>query len=211
MKRCPECDYPNPDERETCFKCGVDLNAKEEPPAEPEPAGEPVAAPPAAEPVPQVQGHVRSGFEIPPERGVQGRKPIPAQVYVATAILGGGGLLQLLFALSFWGFGHDPLTIQSIAAAQGVCVGCAFIGVATILVLVDLVRGARWAWIGSIVLSFYYMLIALVPLAILAGQERYELFTNVFFGAMCLLVLGAVALWCLLCPQSRSAVWGRRK
>ncbi|MBQ7256305.1 MAG: DUF1559 domain-containing protein [Abditibacteriota bacterium] len=47
-KKCPNCNYPNPNDRETCFKCGTDLNQKniqdqtENVPPEPEVAHEPL-------------------------------------------------------------------------------------------------------------------------------------------------------------------------
>lgn len=74
MKKCPKCQYPNPDNRTECFKCGVSLDgsavtAQAPPPAEP---------PQVMTPQPgQYQGQQTGVYQGPPQR--PGGYPDPNQ------------------------------------------------------------------------------------------------------------------------------------
>ncbi len=63
MKSCPQCQYPNPDSRKDCFKCGVPLDGSALPK---EQAPQPVAESPFAQPGPYSgPGQPPPGYQSP--------------------------------------------------------------------------------------------------------------------------------------------------
>ncbi len=117
MKSCPQCQYPNPDTRKECFKCGVPLDGSVLPK---EQTPQPVAESPFAQPGPYSgPGQPPPGYQSP---NSSYSTPVVLPQVRHTPVNRGlwTGLAVILLCLGLWGFRFISFGNETKRANDGV-------------------------------------------------------------------------------------------
>jgi hypothetical protein len=208
MKRCPECDYPNPDNLDICFKCAASLDVPEQPELEknadaqvdppicPSVADDPVATDGQATPKPA-------------------RPVLPGPLKVAVnALLVGAVLLTLIAVLMLVGLSVSYTTPQYLSTPNseeilrgtaGAIAGFFLAAIAAVIVCYGLTNLKPWARIAGLILYGVFIASALWLMGLMNASGHFGELTKGFLVMSIFIVTGVLGLWGLFSAKTKEA------
>lgn len=204
MKRCPKCNYPNPESMEICFKCGASLEIPE-----PEPA-------PVAEPQNPVPPDDDPSVAVDAASTSKRAKPaLPGPLKVAVNSLHIGAVLLTFIAVTMLVGVSVAYTTPQYASATnaeellngttGAIASFFVAAIASIVVCYGLTNLKPWSTIAGLIVCGAFVASAVWLMVLMSASGHFGELTQGFLVMSIFILVGVLGLCGLFSEKTKEA------
>ena len=193
MKRCPQCDYPNPENRDTCFKCGFSLEVSRQ--IEPDTVPEPDDTVTTDTVVDETDKEIT---QFPDGKA-------PTQLIISVTLMRIGYFVLVLIAASIWiAMKYYLDSPQSFPPQVGrflidrgyqLIIACLLASAFIELVAREVRRRNRWAYVPALLILALYVAVPIVLIVCLNTFQYYRALANLSCLFAFYILIGFIGLW----------------